>query len=289
MTTDTMRTSRHTEGVALITFAAFIWSTAGLFAKGIPADAWVIIFWRGVTAAGFTFVYLMMRGRLRAEWRAMGRPGWLISGLFAVGTAAFIPAFKLTSIANVALIYATAPFLAATIAWITIRERPKPVVVGASILAFAGVCLIVGGPTEGGSRMGDLLALFMTVMIAGTMVAYRRWPGTPAAMPSAISCLLLLPPAMIFSAPFSVDAVHTPALVGFGLVFAVASPMIWEGSRRLPASETALLSALETPFAPVLAWLVLAEVPATMTLIGGAVILAAVFGAQLLQTAKGPG
>ncbi|MEM8742873.1 MAG: DMT family transporter, partial [Pseudomonadota bacterium] len=246
-------------------------------------DAWVIIFWRGVAAAGFTIGYLLIRGRLGAEWREMGGPGWLVAVISAAGTSAFIPAFKLTTIANVAMIYATAPFLAAVIAWIALRERPKPVVVVASLLAFAGVCLIVGGPSQGGSRTGDLLALFMTLMMAGTMVVYRRWPATPAALPSAIACLLLSPPALIFSAPFAVDLGQMPALAGFGLVFALASVLLSEGSRRLPASETALLSALETPFAPVLAWLVLAEIPATMSLMGGAVILAAVFGAQLVQ------
>ena len=41
----------------------------------------------------------------------------------ATGTAALNPAFKTTGVANVALIYAAAPFLAALLAWFAIGER----------------------------------------------------------------------------------------------------------------------------------------------------------------------
>ena len=36
------------KGVLLVAVSAFFASTAGLFSKGIAADAWSIIFWRGV-------------------------------------------------------------------------------------------------------------------------------------------------------------------------------------------------------------------------------------------------
>ena len=54
-----------------------------------------------------------------------------------------------------------------------------------------------------------------------------------------------------------------------------------EGARRLPAAETALISALETPLAPLWAFMVFSELPTRFTFIGGAVILIAVFGSQL--------
>ncbi len=65
-------------------------------------------------------------------------------------------------------------------------------------------------------------------------------------------------------------------LAGFGLVFAFAFITLAEGAKRVPAAETALLGLLETPLAPVWAWLAFAEVPGTATLVGGAVILASV-------------
>ena len=67
-------------------------------------------------------------------------------------------------------------------------------------------------------------------------------------------------------------------MASFGLVFSVASVTLAEGARRLPASEAALISAIETPLAPVWAFLLFTEYPAESTILGGIIILAAVFG-----------
>jgi len=66
-------------------------------------------------------------------------------------------------------------------------------------------------------------------------------------------------------------------------VFSAASVTLAEGAKRLPAAETALLSALETPLAPVWAWLMFSEIPAVLTLVGGAIVLLAVYGSQLFN------
>ncbi|MEM7506810.1 MAG: DMT family transporter [Pseudomonadota bacterium] len=277
---------RRGQGVILVVVSAIVFSTAGIFTKGIPVDAWTVIFWRGVAAAGFTLLYLAMTRRLGSEMRQMRGPGWLVVVLSALGTAAFIPAFKLTSVANVALIYAASPFVAAALAWLALRERPSPPVVVGSLLALCGVALIVGGSLGGGSLRGDLLALWMTLMMSAVMVVYRRWPETPAALPAVLSSIVLLPPALIFADPLRVEASALPALIAFGLIFAIASVTLLEGARRLPSAEAALLSALETPFAPLLAWLILAELPATLTVLGGVIVLVAVFGAQIWQIAQ---
>lgn len=51
--------------------------------------------------------------------------------------------------------------------------------------------------------------------------------------------------------------------------------------KRIPAGETALLSALETPLAPLFGWMFFAEIPANTTFLGGIVILSAVLATQI--------
>lgn len=268
-------------GAALIIGAAVMWSSACLFAKGVAADAWTIIFWRGIFAAVVTIAWLAARGVITREARRFGWPEVLATILMAAGTAAFISAFKLTSVANVALIYAGAPFFAAAIAWVWLREAPGRKVMAASVAAFGGVALIVGGSFNGGGIAGDALALFMTVMMAGAMVVYRRWPDTGTALPAAASSLVLIPFAYALSAPFEAAAGDIALIACFGVIFAAASIMLMAGAARLPSAEAALLSALETPLAPIWAWLILSEVPAATTLTGGAVIMAAVVASRL--------
>ena len=95
----------------LVIISAIVFSSAGIFTKGVDTDAWGVIFWRGTSAAAFTLGYLLLRGALAREIAAFRLPTLVVTLMMAAGTAAFIPAFKLSSVTNVALIYAAAPFL----------------------------------------------------------------------------------------------------------------------------------------------------------------------------------
>ena len=273
--------STHTSGVLLVCISAIAFSTAGLFTKGVTADAWSVIFWRGISAAAFTLIYVVWRGEFLSEWRNFRGPAALSALLNAAGTAAFIPAFKLTSIANVALIWATAPFITALLAWLLLGERPGWRIMVASIVAILGVLVVVSSSFGDGNIIGDALAFWMTLMIAGIMVLYRRWPDTPVALPNVLGSVLLLPFAIWLTAPLQVVSSELLILLGFGLLFALASVTLTMGARILPPAETALLSALETPLAPIWAFLLLSEMPTRAAMIGGAMIMAALLWSQM--------
>ena len=263
-------------GLMLVFVSAIIFSTAGIFIKGVSADAWSVIFWRGLFAAGFTLLYVAYKGTLKRETIRMGKTGLAAAVVSSLGTVAFIPAFKFTSIANVSLIYAAAPFVAALMAWLWMHERPSWLVIISSLAAIAGVILIVGGSLGGLNIKGDLLALWMTVMMAAVIVIYRRYPQTPGPGPMALSSLFLLPVSLYFGDPFLAPINEIPIMASFGLIFAIASVTLVLGARFLPSSETALISSAEAPFAIIFAWVLLAEVPVLNTIIGGTIILLAV-------------
>lgn len=273
-------TSIRRTGIILVVVSAVVFSSAGIFTRGVSTEAWGVIFWRGITAALFTLTYLVVRGKFFDEVRAFGKPALLATVMMAAGTAAFIPAFKLSSVANVALIYAAAPFIAAGMSWVFIKEPPTKNVILASLVAFTGVLIIVSGSFGGSRIQGDLLALFMTFMMAGVMVVYRKYPTTTAAFPAALSSIILLPFAFMLGKPFEVPVSELSILVTFGLVFAIASVTLVEGARRLPSAETALLSTLEMPIAPVLAFFVLSELPTPTVVLGGLIIFFAVIWSQ---------
>lgn len=272
--------STHVSGVILVCISALAFSTAGVFTKGVSADAWMVIYWRGISAAIFTLGYVMLTG---AFWSEISRFGWaaaVATLLNASGTLAFIPAFKLTSIANVALIWAAAPFITALLAWLILKERPSRRVMLASGLAIIGVFVVISGSIGGGSLIGDALAFWMTLMIAGVVVLYRCWPDTPVGLPNVLASVVLLPVALWFTSPMQVAPTELWILLAFGALFAVASVTFAMGARLLPAAETALLSALETPLAPIWAFLLLRELPTMAAVIGGVMILSALIWSQ---------
>lgn len=264
------------DGVLLMLLSAAVFSTAGLFTKGVEAPAWDVVFWRGLSAAGFTLGYLVLRRRLRTEAQDIGWPGLVIAVVGALGTAAFIPAFKYSTVANVALIYAAAPFVAAGIAFVWLKERPSRATLAGTGLALFGVVIIVSGSFGGAYLLGDGLALVMTLAMSLVMVIYRKYPQTPAALPAALSSVFLLPAGLGLGAPFSVALPEVGILALFGLVFAVASVTLAEGARRLAPGEAALISSVEVPLAPLLAIVVLSEWPGGLTWIGGALVFWAV-------------
>jgi drug/metabolite transporter (DMT)-like permease len=270
-------------GLLLVLVSAGIFSSAGLFVKSVTAEAWVIIFWRGLFAVLFTTGYIIYRGTLRKEFTQMGKPGVAAALIGALGTIAFIASFKFTSIANVSLIYAASPFIAAAIMWFWMREKPTLTIIIASLVAFSGVLVIVVGSIGNINLKGDLLALWMTIAMSIYFCIYRRFPNTPAAGPAVLMSFLLVIVASLFANPFHAPLDEILIMAAFGLVFSAASVTLAEGAKRLPAAETALLSALETPLAPVWAWLMFSEIPAVLTLVGGVIVLLAVYGSQLFN------
>ncbi|MEM8879984.1 MAG: DMT family transporter [Pseudomonadota bacterium] len=279
--------SEYTYGIALLVASALAFSSAGIFTKGVDAAAWAVIFWRGLFAAVSTTVWAATRSAMRAEFLGMGRTGLAVGLIGAAGTAALIPAFKLTTVANVALIYAAAPFLAAFLAWRIIAERVSPRTAFGAAWALAGVAVIVAGSIGSTHLAGDGLALIMTLAMATIMVLYRVAPDTPSAGPSVLQSVILMPPAIAFGSPFEIDVSEIAILAAFGLVHAFASVTLAEGAKRVPAGQTALLGALETPLAPILAFAILAEAPTGATLLGGSIVLAAVL-ASIRHDATAP-
>jgi len=186
-------------GFLLVTAAAIAFSTAGLFTRLIASDVWTILFWRGLFGGLLIVGYVVWRYRV-ATLRTFVSIGWV--GLLAavcsiVATICFITALRQTTVADVTVIYATAPFIAALIAWMWTRERQSRITLAASGLALLGVVVMFGAALSMGQVVGDLLALVMTVLMALMMVIVRQNRQVsmlPAACLSAFACALAVMP-----------------------------------------------------------------------------------------------
>ena len=263
-------------GRVLVALSAVAWSTAGIFTKGVEADVWTVLLRRGLLAAAVMSAWLVWR-RDRAglaDWTHLGWAGWSAATVSSAATVCFIAAFKNTAIANVVIIYATAPFAAAAIAWLWMRETPGLATLAAAGLCLAGVTVMVGGSASMPYLTGGLLALGMTVLMALMMVIMGRHPDRPMILAvGPVSCLQLVALAWVVGAQLDVSARELVLLAGFGVVHAAATVLLAEGVLRIRAAEASLIGALEVPLAPLWSWLILSEVPRTPTFAGGAVVL----------------
>ncbi|WP_340118634.1 DMT family transporter [Pelagibius sp. 7325] len=272
------RAEGHLLGIVLVILSTLAFSLAGILTKAIAADTWTILTWRGLVGGLLIAAYAGWLGRRKplSQRFRLGWRGWLLATVGSLSSIAFIAAFKQTYVANVALIYATAPFLAAALGWLVMRERVRQRTLAAALVSCLGIAVIFSGGLQVGSLTGDALALAMTFGSALYMVLIRKFADTPVVLAGGAAGLQLFAAGWLVVDPLAVSRHDALLLVLFGLAFAVAVVLWTEGTRRIPAAESGLLGCAETPFAALLAWWLLAELPPAASFLGGAVVLAAV-------------
>ncbi|MBB4391382.1 DMT family transporter [Bradyrhizobium sp. ERR14] len=267
-------------GIALVVAAAIAWSTAPFFTRLLPFDPWTILFWRGLFAGSLvTMLLVVMQGRAGLRQLLVpGKAGLLVASLSAIGMISFIPALQMTDVMNVAVLIATQPFVAAALAWLWLNEAATWRTLIASLIAFAGVVITVGGVQAGADRGGIALSCLMVLAISTMTVVVRRHRETSMVAAAALSNFI----GSLVSLPFAHDIAHVGGnglaiLAMFGcLQVALGLTFYMLGSRLLPSGQASLIATLETPLMPFWIWVAFREIPAVHALIGGALVIGAV-------------
>ncbi len=280
-----MNISAHQTGILFISISAIVWSTLGLFAKGIDVDVWVILFWRGLFSIIIlgTYIYLKSNQSIKQEIKELGWPGWLSALIGGASTVCFISAFKYTTIANVSIIYATIPFIVSVLAWFFLNETISPIAIGCATLALLGVFIMVGGSAGSINLIGDALALLMALGMSVLVVLFRKFPKRPMILATVVAAIMHMLVSLALSTPFTISSQDLVLLMGFGALFAIATILTIEGTRLIPAFQSAIISTLEAPLAVLWAWLVFTQIPSTVTWLGGGIVLAAVLWNMLCE------
>ena len=273
-----MQGSQEMTGIGLVALSALVFSMSGVLTKAIEADGWTIVCWRGLIGGLAVIAYVELRrgATRRSKAFRLGVRGWILAGVGSLASITFIYAFKLTYVANVAVIYATAPFFAAGLAWLVMRENAKARTLIAGAFSLTGVAIIVSGGLGTGKLMGDLLAVAMTLGNAAYIVLIRKFSDVPVVWAGGASALQLFVVGAVIGTPLDVSARDAVLLVLFGVGFASAVILWTEGTKRIPSAQSALLGTVEIPCATLLAWLILNELPPAAAIVGGTVILSAV-------------
>jgi drug/metabolite transporter (DMT)-like permease len=287
-TLEVPESNQRNRGRLFVALAAVAWSSAGLLQRELTVDVATQLAGRALFAALGLFVYVAVveRGRVLPAFRAIGRGGIAIVVLLALSSAAFFIALNHAPVANVLFWQALAPIIAAALGTL-LGERVSRRTWLAMAVALAGVALMVGGP-GGASLLGQVLSALTAVSFAATLVITRHRRDVSMAPATCLSQVLVFALAAPFADPSQAGAQDVALLatlgicqIGLGFVFLTI------GGRLIPAGEVALITLLEVVLGPLWVWLFLGERPATATLIGGAVVLAAVL-VQAGERAEAP-
>jgi drug/metabolite transporter (DMT)-like permease len=278
----------HRLGVLLVAGAALWWSTGGLFIRAVHTDAWTTIFWRSAFgfATLFLFIAIRKRGRLPAEFRAVGWPGIIMGLCFCGASTSYVPAVILTSVANALILQSLSPFVAAVLGFLVMGEAIRRRTWLAMLVSAFGVYVMVAGSISAGTYLGNLLG-FAIALFYGAAVVITRYNRGVQMLPA--SCLATLF-AMILSfsiltlagrSPLAISAHDLAYLAGFGALQLAGGMLLFTyGARLIPAAQSALLSYLETIAAPIWVFFVFGEDPGLQAILGGLIVL----GTMLVYT-----
>lgn len=284
-----MKLSRN-RAVFLMVGVALMWSTAGVITRQLEsARSFEITFWRAAfTALSLMVILPFFQGRQVFKKIRQGRAALWISGVcWSMMFTAFMVALTLTSVANVLVTMALGPLVTALVARVFIGHRIPLRTWVAIVTAGGGVFYMYAAQVSDLSLVGTLVTL--CVPLAGavnwTVTQHSHAQGqevdlVPAVLVgAAISMALTLPLAFPFQA-----TLHDVGLLAFLGLFQLAIPCVLSVlcARVLKAPEVALLALLEVIFGILLAWVGANEVPRDSVLIGGTVVIGALFANELI-------
>lgn len=274
----------HKLGVILVFGSALVWSFGGTIARYLGADdSWAVVFWRSLWAAAFLLAFMGVRDGPRgtlALFRNMGLPGIAVGLCFATASTSFIVALAHTTVANILLMQAGVPLIAALMGWTAFREAVLPATWVAIAAVIAGVAVMVSDSFSGQvSPVGDALALLIAVMFATATVITRRYAEVRMTPACCLGTLISVCVAAVLAGSLSVSAADMGLLFAFGaLNLGLGMALFVTGVRLLPSSIAALIGTVEPVLGPIWVWLMHGETPTTRTIVGGAIVLAALFG-----------
>ncbi|MET0296241.1 MAG: DMT family transporter [Microbacterium sp.] len=286
-----------TVGLLMAVGSALAFSSSGPFIKPLLEAGWsvgaALIVRIGVAGLILSPALLMAIRRQRGFLR---RHGVLIAGFGLTAVAGcqifFFSAMQRMPVAVALLIQYLAPVMLVALAWIRTRRAPSKLVMLGSVVAIAGLVLVVDISGAGFDLLGTLFALGAAVCVmAYFLISEKAGDELPPLALAAGGLLtgavfmgiLLLTGIMPFSAP-AVSVVlagaEVPWFVPLLWVAAVATTLGYAfgvvAVPRIGSRVASFVGLSEVLFALGFAWLFLAEVPAPIQFVGGALILVGV-------------
>jgi drug/metabolite transporter (DMT)-like permease len=251
-----------------------------------------------LAAAGFLALLWAVEGRraLRLEGRGLELWAFGSAGIAGFNLLAFA-GLEHTTPEHAALIVATSPLMALLADAALARRAPRPVTLGFVLMALVGVLLVIGhgdpaAVLHGGINGGDLLVLAGTASFVVYTFGARRFADYTSLRYTALSAtggtitVLAVTELAVLAGWLATPSTGDVAAIWWQLAYvvaigALAAVLAWnEGVKRLGAPNAALFMNLVPVVAFTIA-IVRGYHPDGMELLGAAVTVAALVGANL--------
>ena len=250
------------------------------------ADQWTMVFVRGLLLfATITVGWMMMRAQGDRTPYVAGLAGIAVAFFSTIGNMSYIGAVAHTDAANGVFLIALTPVIAAAMSRVLLGEHVHGYTWAATGAAFVGAAIIASAGIHAGNWAGDgmaLLSAFCSAAILTIIRATGKKVTTSLALGSLSAALVALvlfevsPTQLLATGAFGIPALFWLALNGL-VTMPLATALLARGPRVLPSADVGMFFMLETFLTPVWIWMLFGEVPSARVLLGGAVVIIAVF------------
>lgn len=275
-------------GALIVLATGVVFSFGGLaFRLTDDVNAWQYVIFRGLGAFVVTAVILAVRfrGRFRRLTNSVEISHVVAGVLFAAISAVFIFALERASVAFVLFLQALAPIAAAYFSWILLRERVSRAAIMATFVSIVGVLVMSSATIRDRIEPLGLVALAIPLVFGLYATLIRRASQIDAQVPVVVGGVALTIFGVIGSSlDGGFDVSTRDALIGLfagSVLLGIPVAFLNLATRVVPAPEIALLLMSEVILAPLWVWIFVDESPELTTLVGGAIICAAVVGLLL--------
>ncbi len=277
----------------MVALAGVVWSLQGFSIRMVEvASSEQIIFWRSISQviALLGVIGVVNRGRIVYAFRRAGYRGLVGSLCSLCAGTSFVFALGHTTVANLVFVMAASPLCAAVIAWCVLGERIELRTWVAMFVALAGIGVMMSEGLAGGNILGMFFSILTTVSFAGLAVV-ARWGGGLNMLPAVCLGALF---TIIFGYVLSGGEVAAPlpdviaCFVSGGVLTATGATLFMSGAKYVPAGVLAFLTLTEIVLAPLWVWIGFGEMPGTLTVAGGAIVLVAILGEGVSRAMGSP-
>ncbi|RIJ17811.1 DMT family transporter [Henriciella mobilis] len=246
-----------------------------------------IAFWRYVFAIPLLFILLVAIER-RMPARINGYVV-LAGTFFALDIALWHWGLTLTTVANATFIVNLGNVCVGFIAWLFLKEKPKPIWFAAVLVAVIGAAaLSLGGEPGGKSDIrGDVLAIGAAIMVSGYMLCSKLARNRLGAMDVIFWLTVVEAVVAGFMVIISGESFMPPAMAGFvaPAFLALAAQiggqgLIIAGLGRTPAAIAGIIVLIQPVVAAAISWQLFDE---SLTAIQGGGAALILFGIWMSQ------
>ena len=268
-------------GPLLIFFGAFCLSFGGLIVKSFEGSTlWQILFWRQVFFIIVVTIFLIVtyKGEVFKKIYVSGIPGLIGGIILGIGFSSYVFAMYNTTVANTNFIIQTQTIFLAIFGYFFLKEKISKITLASIILAISGLILMLGNTLSSGQMSGNIVAFVMPITFAILILIVRRYPHVDMVPLQLVAGIVAMIIGFLASTKISISLndmflafLSGTFQIGLGFI------LITIGARKTLSAMVGIIMLTEAILGPLWAWLFVNENPSFYVLIGGSIIIFAVF------------